>query len=251
MPKTRKHLSHKKHRAATVRQHRVHPVHLGFGALLSIAAIAGFLLVGVFGETRDSKAADCTVSATLVNPCRPWVGSTSGGYPQVASDINSQFNYAQKRLNNPNVLNNASLAVTLNKKLDMAHVYHSQGTNMFSNSVKNVLNNSDFAQVFVNWKPMPAGYQWKDADGSNATVNNYIKTGAQSVKTLGNRKIFLTVWHEPENDVSVGNCASNASGASMGSPAEYVKMWQNVRNIFNQEGVSNVVWTMNYMGFSK
>lgn len=201
------------------------------------------------GHALNSSA--CAVSAQLVNACRPWVGATVGGYSQAGSDTLSQLHYLNKRLNNPNVLTNPGQATTVSNKIDIAHVYHQQGSNLFSNSVKNVLNDATFPYVFVNWKPLPAGYTWQDAGGGNATVNNYIKTGAQSVKALGSRKIFLTVWHEPENDVSSGNCASNASGASMGSPASYVAMWQNVRAIFNQEGVSNVVWVMNYMGYSK
>ncbi|HSE29562.1 MAG TPA: glycosyl hydrolase [Candidatus Saccharimonadales bacterium] len=192
----------------------------------------------------------CTVSTQLVNSCRAWLGATAGGYAQVGSDLNTQLNFFNKRLNDASVLTDASKSVAIDKKMDIAHVYHPQGTNLFSGSASAVLNNNSFPYVFVNWKPLPAGYKWKDANGSNSTVNNYIAQGAQAVKGLGSRKIFLTIWHEPENDVSSGNCTSNAGGASMGSPSEYVDMWRNVRSIFDAQGVGNVVWVMNYMGFS-
>lgn len=219
-------------------------------SLISIAIAILFAWVATISKQETFYATSCTVSAQLVNSCRAWLGATAGGYAQVSSDLNTQLNFFNKRLNDSGVLTNANKSVTINKKMDIAHVYHPQGTNLFSGSVNTILNNSSFPYVFVNWKPLPSGYKWKDANGGNSTVNSYITKGAQSVKALGSRKIFLTVWHEPENDVSSGNCTSNASGASMGSPSEYVAMWQNVRSIFNAQGVNNVVWVMNYMGFS-
>jgi hypothetical protein len=235
--------------------HKIHTFQKYFTALSAVLITA--LCYSLWAVTIDrpkesqSSAADCTLSAQLVNPCRPLVGLAVGGYTQVANDSTSQFNYATKRLNNPNVLTNASLSVTTTKKFDIAHVYQAQGSNLFSNSTKSIISNGDYAQTFVNWKPLPSGFKWKDADGNNATVNSYIRTGAQAVKALGSRKIFLAIWHEPEDDVSTGSCTASANGASMGSPADYVNMWHNVRAIFNQEGVTNAVWAMNYMGFSK
>lgn len=199
----------------------------------------------------NATAAGCSVDGNLVKACRPWVGGWASGYTQVGSSRNSQFNYFNKRLNTSNTLTSPGLSVALNKKHDIAHVYQGVGDNLFNGGVQEVINNRDFAQVYVNWKPIPSGYKWRDASGGNAGVNNYIRAGANAVKALGSRKIFLTIWSEPENDISSGNCTSNAPNANMGSPSDYVAMWHNVRNIFNQQGANNVVWAMTYMGYVK
>lgn len=234
------------------KMHKRQRILILFGTVIITGLLYAFWGIGLDRKQESiTKAADCTPTALLVNPCRPWVGAEAGGYSMASGGSNSQLTFFNKRLNDASVLSNPSKSVTINKKIDVAHVYHAQGTNLFSSGAQAVLNNSAYRYVFVNWKPLPGGYKWKDAGGSNATVNTYIRNGAKATKALGSKKIFLAVWHEPENDVSSGNCASNASGASMGSPAEYRAMWANVRNIFNQEGVSNVVWAINFMGFKK
>ncbi|HSX35354.1 MAG TPA: Ig-like domain-containing protein [Patescibacteria group bacterium] len=208
--------------------------------------------VGHPGKSK-TKADSCALTAILVDPCRPLIGAVAGGYPQVSSDAVSQLNYFNKRLNDPNALTDPSLLPTLTYRIDVAHMYHPPGTNLFSKSSLAVINSNVTPYDYVNWKPLPAGYAWADANGSNATVNDYIKAGADAVKALGSKKIFLTVWHEAENDVSVpdpGTTACTTFKGNQGSPSDYVAMWHNVRAIFDQEGVTNVVWVMNYMGYS-
>jgi hypothetical protein len=100
----------------------------------------------------------------------------------------------------------------------------------------------------LNWKPV---YTWADADGSNATVNSQIDAMANSIKSLGSTKIFLALYHEPENDVSGGaaGCPSSIYKGSAGTPDDYRAMWANVEARFAADGVTNVVWAMNYMGY--
>jgi hypothetical protein len=102
--------------------------------------------------------------------------------------------------------------------------------------------------LLVNWKPTNT---WADGDGSDAGVNAQIDAMANSVKALGNTKIFLTIFHEPENDVSGGatGCPSTVYKGSAGTPADYRAMWANVEARFAALNVTNVVWTMNYMGY--
>jgi hypothetical protein len=103
--------------------------------------------------------------------------------------------------------------------------------------------------LLVNWKPANT---WADATGSNASVNSQIDAMANSIKALGSTKVMLTVFHEPENDVSSGasSCPSTIYKGTAGTPADYRAMWANVEARFNALGVTNVVWVMNYMGFS-
>lgn len=103
--------------------------------------------------------------------------------------------------------------------------------------------------IDVNWKPADT---WAQADGSDPAINAKIAKAADSIKRVAPHKIFLTVWWEPQQDVSPGTttaCSGQTrlKGAA-GSPAQYIAMWQNVENIFRAQGVSNVVWVMNYQG---
>lgn len=213
---------------------------------LFIAVLAAGITAVALYALRMSNATTCTTDDQLVNTCRAWVGATVGGYPQVASDATSQFNYGEKRLNNPNVLTNPNATTTISRQYDIIHRYHSPTQTSFDTSEVSYYNRGG-TYLYINWKPDTI---WKNADGSNATVNARIDQMADSIKALGTKKIWLTVFHEPENDVSSGNCTTNGSSASSGSPADYINMWHNVRARFDAKGVSNVVWTMNYMGFA-
>ncbi len=104
--------------------------------------------------------------------------------------------------------------------------------------------------VDVNWKPAS---KWADADGGNAAINADIDKMAESVKSVAPNKIFLSIHHEPQNDVSGGaaGCSSSIYKGSAGTPAQYVSMWHNVRARFNAKGVTNVVWVWNIQGESK
>jgi hypothetical protein len=98
----------------------------------------------------------------------------------------------------------------------------------------------------LNWKPAA---KWGDATGGNATVNTQIDNMAKSIKALGSKKIFLTIFHEPENDVTSGATGCTTYKGSAGTPDQYRAMWRNVHNRFAALGVTNVVWVMNYMGW--
>jgi hypothetical protein len=105
--------------------------------------------------------------------------------------------------------------------------------------------------LLLNWKPTGT---WSDAAGGNAGTNATIDQMANSIKSLGNHKIMLGIFHEPENDVTNGGSPSCGSSitykGSAGTTTDYVNMWHNVRARFDAAGVTNVVWVMNYMGYS-
>lgn len=100
--------------------------------------------------------------------------------------------------------------------------------------------------MFVNWKPAT---RWKDAGGGNATVDKTIDRAAANIASLAPRKIFLTLHHEPENDVSSASGCATKAGASAGTPAQYRQMWRHVRERFDRKGIANVVWVMDYMNY--
>jgi hypothetical protein len=205
-----------------------------FARLRALLTIAVLLVVGVLGYklTQGTHAAsNCTVSSTLVNSCRPWLGAAVAGYPQVSSDKKSQFEFAEQRLG---------------RKMDIFHDYHPPGSLPLSSDEKYFATRPN-TYIYVNWKPAT---DWASADGGNATVNSNIDKAAASIKSVTPHKIFLTIWHEPENDVSGGTSCAVKPGTA-GTPAQYRAMWQNVENRFKADGVTNVVWVMNYMGYYK
>ena len=228
---------------------------------LLILAIGIFAGLGAFGygafknrsftstEVKSSAAGGCTVDAKLVNSCRPWIGAAVWSYTMAPLTVQGQFDFFEKRLNNPNVLNNPNEQTTITNKLDFMHTYHVNNDISFDQAELAFINRSN-SYLQLNYKPDSAS--WATAGGSNSTVNTRIDNLAQSIKNVAPNKVMLSIWHEPEDNVtegSAGACNTKA-GANTGTPAEYKQMWRNVRNRFDAIGVNNVVWNMNYMGFS-
>jgi hypothetical protein len=190
-----------------------------------------FALVGgvcVFFVHADTN---CTVSAELVNTCRPWVGGVANNYPQVGSNTESQINYQEQRQG---------------RQDDIVHTYHPIGSNTLSSADVYFATRPN-TMLYTNWKPTPS---WGDIASQNSGIDNM----ASSIKAIPNQpKIFMTLWHEPENDVSPGgdsNCTNVSYKGSAGTVAQYKAMWAYVENRFtNVDHVTNVVWAMDYMNY--
>jgi hypothetical protein len=144
------------------------------------------------------------------------------------------------------VSDNDNFNAGIGMKMSVAHDYRTPGQVLSGPDVTMAQRPGTF--LLLNWKP---AWTWAPADGSDASVNAGIDAMAKSIKSLGNHKIMLSIFHEPENDVSGGasGCAAGAYKGNAGTPAQYRAMWANVENRFNALGVTNVVWSMNYMGF--
>jgi hypothetical protein len=206
------------------------PHHAGL-TLLIVAGLGWVGLMVIAQPILHSKAATCTISDKLVNSCRPWLGAAANNYTQVASDSKSQLLYHEQRIG---------------RQLDLVHTYHSVGSNKLSTTDTYFAGRAG-TYLFTNWKPAA---NWADGGGGNASVNAGIDQMAASVKALGSKKIFMTIHHEPENDVSSGSTSCTTYKGSFGTPAEYRAMWRNVETRFANAGVTNVVWVMDYMNYS-
>ena len=220
--------------------------------LLVVAVLAGALLYSINArngaQAHAAASSNCTPSAILVNPCRPWLGAAANGNPGAPNDPISQADY---------------LETLVGQHLDIFRFYHKPGDLPLSKTSATGKAEIHFAEragtyIQVNWKPANT---WAAAGGGDSSVNAEIKQVAVNIKALAPHKIFLTVWHEPENDVSAFDnstqqaaCKSdpNFKGlkGSAGTLDQYQAMWQNVEKIFKQQGVTNVVWAMNYMSYA-
>jgi hypothetical protein len=172
----------------------------------------------------------CALSSTLVPSC----GALLGGYLTSFGGSNVDSAYT-----NFNSESGSSVSV--------AHDYLRPGSTLSSSD--RAVAQTPGALLLLNWKPVTS---WAEGAGGNAAVNAQIDAMALSIKSLGTTKIFLSLFHEPENDVSGGaaDCPSSIYKGGAGTPADYRAMWANVESRFAALGVTNVVWTMNYMGFS-
>jgi hypothetical protein len=222
--------------------HIVMRLHLG-AVVVSLALVTGYALIvanTVYKELpaaagAPASTAACTISSKLVNSCRPWLGAAASSYPGVGDNKAQLLAHEQR----------------IGRQLDIVHIYHPPGSTPLSATDKYFATRANTI-LSVTWKPGGSSNSWASAGGGDASVNATIDAAADSFKSLGATKVMLTIHHEPENDVSGGasGCAPTVYKGSAGTPAEYRAMWQNVRNRFNAKGVNNVVWVMNYMGFS-
>jgi hypothetical protein len=170
------------------------------------------------------------VNAKLVNSCRPWIGGTSNSYPGVSGWKADILNFEKRA----------------GRRADIVHSYHSPTQTSLNADEKYFVKRSS-TYLYMNWKP---DAYWGPAGGSNSTVNRRIDAMAGSIKSVAPKKVFLTIYHEPENDISKGGSKCSMYRGNKGTTAQYRAMWKNVRKRFDAKGVKNVVWTMNYMGYS-
>jgi chitodextrinase len=185
------------------------------------------------GPPAVAAADACVVSDLLVNSCRPWLGAAANGYPNLSGDGAQILAHEQR----------------IGRQLDIVHLYTTPGQMQLSSESVMFATRPDTI-LSVTWQPAT---RWATANGANATTNANIDRMADSVNALGDHKIMLSLHHEPENDVSGGGqgCAANKTYVgNTGTPAEYRAMWRTVRQRFDAKGVDNVVWVLNYMGYS-
>jgi hypothetical protein len=203
---------------------------MGRGALAA-AVLAAALGVGGGGAVTSAPvaAADCTVTPTLVNPCRPWLGVVAGHHPGISSGVRAQYEAHEARIG---------------KKVDVVHTYKAEGQVTLTADERYFANRGTI--LYINWKP--ARY-WSQATGGNATINAQIDTLATQIKALGSRRVMLSIHGEPERVTSKGTSACPGLKGDTGSPAEYKAMWANVQDRFDALGVGTVVWVMNYLGY--
>lgn len=204
---------------------------------VSLFSTVAALTVDIAPDAAAQAAAqqECVVDRLLVNSCRPWLGAAADNYPDV-NGTGGQILAHEQRIGRP---------------LDVVHLYTSPGQHQLSRASVMFATRPDTI-LSVTWRPAPS--RWSDADGTDADTNADIDRMADSIAALRPARIMLTVHHEPENDVSGGaeGCA-NRTGyiGRVGTPAEYRTMWRTVRERFDARGVDNVVWVMNYMGYSR
>ncbi len=209
---------------------------VGVLVLVIISVIIVKLNFSNIATIEPSKQSQpCMISEILVNSCRPWLGARANSYPYVAQNTRQQLIAHESRIG---------------RHVDIVHVYHTAGETINDDDKTFVERPNTY--LFSNWKPAA---NWSEgADPTNPQTTRNIDVMAQSIKNLGNHKIFLTVWHEPQNDTSGGSTKCGPSFSykgTKGTPAQYRQMWANVRKRFVQNNVTNVIWVVDYQNYAK
>lgn len=163
---------------------------------------------------------DCSVSDKLVPGCGAWFG--------VAADPKSDETYGEAL---------DRVEAQTQREVDIVQMYHREGDVFPTNQEKQWSNEGRI--LLLNWKPLMGKNAWSRVANGEVDASTLIPA-ADRLKAFGKR-VFLAIWHEPENDVPPKGNA--------GSPADYRAMWRHVRQVFNQRGVTNVIWTWKTMQY--
>ncbi|MFI6599035.1 glycoside hydrolase family 26 protein [Nonomuraea sp. NPDC050536] len=174
------------------------------------------------GRLGLPSAPSCTVTAKLIPSCGAWWGLApevfTGAAPAEAT------RHAEARMGGT---------------ADIVHVYH-RGSELFPTS-KEIALARDAARprlLLINWKPS-LSHTWREiADGA---VDGRIDRLADYIRQTFPERFFLTIHHEPENDVRA------AEGSGM-QAADYAAMYRHVVLRLRDRGVRNAVTVMTYMG---
>ncbi|GIH49014.1 Glycosyl hydrolase family 26 [Microbispora rosea] len=159
----------------------------------------------------------CAVTDKLIPTCGAWWGIApdvfSGRGPIRAVDM------AERRMG---------------RRADIVHVYH-RGGELFPTAEEREIAKGP-RLLLVNWKPA-LDHTW--AEVARGDVDKRVDRLAEHIRRTFPGRFFLTIHHEPENDVREGGGYS---------PADYVAMYRHVVTRLRQQGVRNAVTVMTYMG---
>jgi hypothetical protein len=171
-----------------------------------------------------TAARKCTVSAKLVPSCGAWWGVTPviGARQDPAAAVR-QFERRTGRA------------------VDLYHAYHS-GTQFFPTASEIALSREagKHRMLILNWKP-DLGKTWRQV--AAGAMDAQIAREAAYLKTHYNKKFWLVIHHEPEDEVRPqANSGYTAS--------DYGAMFRHVVSQFRARDARNILFTMVYMGYS-
>ena len=133
----------------------------------------------------------------------------------------------------------------IGRRVDIAHTFSAVGSVPLSNQHDRYLAQRAGTHLYANWKPAE---RWRDATGGDTSVEKRIDQAIANITSIAPKRIFLTLHHEPENDVSSDSGCAVKPGTA-GTAEDYKRMWRHVRQRFDAARVGNVVWVMDYMNY--
>ena len=164
----------------------------------------------------------CTVTTKLVPTCGRWWGAGMAFSPQpLATKLAQAETLAQR----PD---------------DIVHTYHVNDQLFPTADEKAVaLQPGHHRLLLINWKPA-TDMSW--AAVANGGADHRIDNLANHIKATFPYRFFLTIYHEPEDNVNM------TAGSGM-TAADYAAMYRHTVLRLRQDGVTNAVTVVNFMGF--
>lgn len=202
--------------------------HWFLGAALAAALVVQTTSASVSAEDVEPVASPtgCAVNSLLVPTCGKTLSGVyarpSGGqsYPQAVRSFEQ-------------------LTAT---PTQIVHYFYS-GDRLFPSTTERASLTVDGAQrlLLANWK-VDKGYTWAQVAAGQADAR--IKRQANHLKANFNTQFFLTIHHEPENEV-------NPTPGSGRTAKDYAAMQRRVINVLRANGATNFVPVLNLMGSQK
>lgn len=183
----------------------------------------------VDGRRRPADGGDgtCTVSDLLVPSCGAWWGVTPGAFTGTPK-VQALEDFERK----------------IGRSVDIFHWYH-RGADLFPTEKEIAIATAPGEErlLFLNWKP-EMGHTWAEVASGVPEVDRHIDRLADHIDENFPHPFFLTIHHEPEDDV----IAEPGSGYTA---SDYRAMFRHVVQRLRAGGVDNAVIVMNYMGAPK
>jgi hypothetical protein len=176
----------------------------------------------VDGLLGFGSSARCEVTAKLIPSCGAWWGMAPEIFTGRPPD--RALRRAERRMGRP---------------ADILHVYH-RGGELFPTPRERALARDPGHRrlLLINWKPSME-HSW--AEIAAGAVDRRIDRLAEHIRAGFPERFFLTVHHEPEDDVRVDPDSGMTAEA-------YAAMFRHVVLRLRERGVQNAVTVMTYMG---
>jgi Glycosyl hydrolase family 26 len=173
--------------------------------------------------TSTPKA--CTVDAKLVPSCNILWGAAAGGFSETPRD-QALLEWEQKS----------------GRTASVYHTYH-RGDELFPTKAEIAMAGDPAKprRLFINWK---VNYGGKWADVARGAQDARIDRLAAHIKANYREKFFLTMHHEPENDVVP------TAGSGM-TATDFAAMFRYTVQRLRAQGVDNAVFVVAFMGIEK
>ncbi|HEY3504045.1 MAG TPA: endoglucanase [Actinocatenispora sp.] len=179
------------------------------------------------GPPSSPPATRCGVDDKLVPSCGVLWGAATGGHTSA-----------------PTTRSLRAFEQLTGRTQTIFHTYH-RGTGALFPTADEIALASDKDNpriLFTNWKPAVAS--WAAIARGDSKVDGYLDRVAANIKQRFPDRFFLTIHHEPENDV-VERPGSGYTAAN------YAAMYRHVVQRLRADGVTNAVFVMDYMAYPK
>ena len=169
-----------------------------------------------------AESPSCQVTAKLIPSCGAWWGIAPEVFTGTPPD--QALRGAEARMR---------------RTADIVHVYH-RGGDLFPSRKEIALARDPKAPrlLLINWKPS-FDHTW--AQVAAGAIDQRIDRLADHLRQTFPERFFLTLHHEPENDVK------NTPHSGM-TATDYAAMYRHIVLRLRERGVKNAVMVMTYMG---